>query len=146
MVHKPRSYLGIDVIPEQIDLARRRHIPDARFELADSTQLNSVADESVDLVIIFGVLHHIPEWNMVLKECCRILRDKGELYAEEPGSALMAPFERWFKWGHPQAASFRLSELEAAIQAEGFEILRRFKAFGFGFYRVKLKDRRTPNR
>ena len=75
---KPRSYVGIDLMPEQIELARRVELADAAFETMDATDLSVFADSSKDLVVIFGILHHIPRWSQVVQECRRVLR-AGEL-------------------------------------------------------------------
>jgi ubiquinone/menaquinone biosynthesis C-methylase UbiE len=56
---RPKSYVGIDLMPEQIALAHQRRLPNAEFMVQDAAQL-PFADESKDVVVIFGVLHHIP--------------------------------------------------------------------------------------
>jgi hypothetical protein len=57
----PRRYLGVDIMPEQIALAQKLNLPGFQFSLADATDLSQVAETSKDVVVIFNVLHHIPE-------------------------------------------------------------------------------------
>jgi len=78
------SVVGIDVDPEQIELANKYigEIPDIRFLEADATSL-PFEDNSFDIVLSFGVLHHIYNWLDALKEIKRVLRAKGYLvYAD----------------------------------------------------------------
>jgi ubiquinone/menaquinone biosynthesis C-methylase UbiE len=129
---QPRSYVGIDLMPEQIELARQR-LPEADFCAQDATDLANFSDGSKDTIVIFGVLHHIPAWQVVLTECYRVLRPGGRLFVEEPGRDMLDPFERVFHWGHA-AGGFRLIEFEAFLRGLGFQILGRYHWLGFGSY------------
>ena len=137
MKDRPRSYLGVDVMEEQIELACKRAIPGTEFRLEDAARLQSVADASMDLVVVFGILHHIPAWRIVMAECHRVLRPEGEIYLEEPDGELLDWFDRWSKWGHPKEARFSLRELENDLSGQGMRILRKSHLFGFGFYRAQ---------
>jgi len=78
------SIVGIDVDPEQIELARKDTVgmPNIRFLEADATSL-PFENDSFDIVLSFGVLHHIYNWLDALKEIERVLRAKGYLvYAD----------------------------------------------------------------
>ena len=77
------SVTGIDVDPEQVELARGNgDVPNLKFLESDSTSL-PFKDESFDIVLSFGVLHHIHNWLDALKEIIRVLRPKGYLvYAD----------------------------------------------------------------
>src|SRR5512134_825296 len=63
----PRSYVGLDVMEEQIAKARQRY-PTYCFLVQDAADLSQFGEASQDVVIIFGVLHHIPEWRRVIDE------------------------------------------------------------------------------
>jgi ubiquinone/menaquinone biosynthesis C-methylase UbiE len=130
---KPQSYLGIDLMPAQIRLAELRRLKSAEFRQADATDLSFLPDRSKDLIIIFGVLHHIPNYPKTVAECARILRPGGELYNEEPDGRFLIPFERLFHWGHPQAILL-LRDLEETYLNNGFKFRHKFHLFGFGFY------------
>ena len=71
---------GTDLDPELIQLARE-NIDDSsniQFLEADATNL-PFEDNHFDIVLSFGVMHHIPNWLDALREIKRILRPKGHL-------------------------------------------------------------------
>lgn len=135
---RPKSYIGIDIMPEQIklayDLAKHKGLDHYEFRVQDATNLSGIPDKSKDVVVIFGILHHIPGWQNVIQECERVLRDGGKLFIEEPDGGFIANFDRIFHWGHPENALFRLHELEDFMKQRGFDIQRCLKALGFGVY------------
>lgn len=135
---EPGSYLGIDLMPEQIALAQRRALPNATFIVQDSTNLSQIADASKDVVVIFGVLHHIPTWRAVVREVARVLRPGGEIYLEEPDDLVVYAFDVLGHWGHAPENAFRLSELEAALADANLHITHCLK-FGFGVYRAQKR-------
>ena len=96
LLEGPKSYVGVDVMPEQLALARRRGLSAAEFRLEDATHLASVPTASIDLVAVFGILHHIPEWRRAVAECRRVLRPGGEVYLEEPDGGAVGWFESSF--------------------------------------------------
>ncbi|MBP7584883.1 MAG: class I SAM-dependent methyltransferase [Spirochaetes bacterium] len=130
---EPSWYAGIDLMPEQVELARGRNLPGCEFEVMDATDLSRFANGSVDAVVVFGILHHIPEWRKVVGEIWRVLARGGKLFIEEPDGRFVAAWDRLFKWGHP-VPGFRLSELEEVMKRTGFSIRKRRKMFGFGTY------------
>ena len=82
---KPKSYLGIDLMPEMIDLAlKRKDVPHADFRLMDAADMRQIADAGKDAVVIFDILHHIPRWREVLSECSRVLRPAGRFSSRNP--------------------------------------------------------------
>ena len=60
---------------EALPVTYKRPRVDGRIELEDS---------SVDLVVCFGVLHHIPNVSFVIKEIFRVLRPGGHFLLREP--------------------------------------------------------------
>jgi len=133
---RPKSYVGIDLMPEQIALARQRRLPNAEFMVQDAAQL-PFADESKDAVVIFGVLHHIPTWRQVVSEVYRVLRPGGRFFVEEPDGAAVAKFDRVFAWGHASDALFLLRDLERFLQTTGFTVLGQRHMMSFGWYHAR---------
>jgi len=134
----PRSYVGIDMMEAQIALAQKRGIQGADFRLEDAATMQSIEDASKDLIVIFGVLHHMQEWRVALSECHRVLRSGGEMYVEEPAGKFLELFDgRWPHWDHPKEGRFSLRELTKSLTNAYFRILKLSSAFGFGFYRVQ---------
>ncbi|HOU91696.1 MAG TPA: class I SAM-dependent methyltransferase [Polyangiaceae bacterium] len=133
---RPRSYTGIDVMPEQIALAERRRLAGARFRVGDASAVD-LPDASADLVVIFGILHHVERWREALGECARLLRAGGVLVVEEPDGALLRQWDRLFRWDHP-GAGFSLEGLERELPSRGLRLERRVKLPGvFGAYRAR---------
>jgi ubiquinone/menaquinone biosynthesis C-methylase UbiE len=116
----PRSYVGLDVMEEQIERARRRY-PGYRFLRQDATDLSQFADSSKDVVIIFGVLHHIPEWRRVIDEVKRVLRPDGGFFVEEPRGMDLKLFDFFFRWGHPDS-DFGINRMVEYVRSDGFPI------------------------
>ncbi len=134
---RPKSYLGIDLMPEMIELARTRRLPGAEFEPMDATDLSPIPDSSKNIVVIFGILHHIPQWRQVIQQCHRVLRAGGRLFLEEPTGSAVRMWDAIFKWGHPKDAHFRRTDLEGRLREVGFSIERRIAIPGFATYSTR---------
>ena len=132
---KPKSYLGIDLMPEMIDLALdRKDVPHAEFRLMDATDMGPIADASKDAAVIFDILHHIPRWREVLSECSRVLRPGGAIFLEEPSTSAVRLCDFLFHWGHPTDAMFTWRELEARLNDVGFTVKHRCRLWPFRSY------------
>ena len=121
----PASYHGVDLMPEQIALAKECDVPGARFDVMDATDLAGVESASKDVVVIFGILHHIPGWVEALAEVRRVLRSGGLFFFEEPDRLFIDLWDRCVEWGHHPDAGFRLPELVATLEEMGFSMERR---------------------
>ena len=116
----PRSYVGLDVMAEQVEKARQRY-PQYEFLVQDATDLSQFADGSKDVLVIFGVLHHIPEWRRVINEVGRVLRTGGSFFVEEPRGMDLKLFDFFFRWGHPES-DFGIERMEQYLTSRGFKI------------------------
>ena len=135
---KPKSYIGLDLMEEQIELARRKY-PQFQFLLQDATDLSGFGKESKDIVIIFGVLHHIPEWRSTIDEIIRILRPAGSLFLDEPRGHDIKMFDFIFRWGHPKS-DFGLNALERRLESRGMRIVRKKWTPLLTMYRAEKQD------
>ena len=134
----PRSYVGIDLMPEMIDLARNQPgLASAEFLVMDAADMNRFADRSKDVIVIFDILHHIPEWRQVVRECHRVLKVGGRLYLEEPSASAIRLWDAVFHWDHPKDALFSRRELEDRLCEVGFAIRRRLPVLPFRMYGVE---------
>ena len=69
---------GTDIDPDQIRLAQQHssNLANIRFVEADATNL-PFEDNDFDIVLSFGVMHHISNWLDALREISRVLRPGG---------------------------------------------------------------------
>jgi len=69
---------GTDVDPEMVRFAQENiyDLSNIRFLEADATDL-PFQDNDFDIVLSFGVMHHIPNWLEALKEIKRVLKPEG---------------------------------------------------------------------
>ncbi len=75
---------GIDIDPQQIELARKEagDMQNISYLEADTTKL-PFKNREFDIVLSFGVLHHIENWLDALREVRRVLKPGGYfLYAD----------------------------------------------------------------
>ena len=121
----PSRLVAFDLMPEQIELAKRRGL-NADVFVGDMTNLE-LPSETFDAVFVFGVLHHIPTWRKALRELASVLRPKGVLLVEEP--------QVRFSW----------PEFERGIERAGFEILERSKVLTQSFQSYLARKKLDPN-
>ena len=74
------NYAGVDLTPKSIELAKERFGlfgVSGRFEVANAEERLPFADESLDHVYSFGVIHHSPVPEKIVREIHRVLRRGG---------------------------------------------------------------------
>jgi len=122
----PQRYVGVDLDPRMIKRAARKSgaLPNATFMEGDVTSLE-FPNAMFDLVVDFGIVHHVPNWRDALAEVHRTLKPGGEFLFED------LPLETWergigipFKRiaNHPYDQMFRKQEFVDALKALGFAV------------------------
>ena len=106
--HRPLDYLGIDLSPELIDHARTATagLRRIRFEV-DDIEKRPLDEAASDLVVLFGVLHHLPGF----ANRRRILARAAETAA--PGGLLAITC-----WQFADAPRFESQSLDWATEAD----------------------------
>jgi len=132
----PRSYIGIDLMPEQIALTEKRDLPGYEFKTMDASYMTEIPPHSKDIIVIFGTLHHIPKWREVIRECRRVLRNSGSFFVEEPENTVIGDFDRFFNWEH-EVSDFSLTGLEEELINNYFTIIRKRNILGFGTFHAR---------
>jgi len=77
------AYLGIDINPRYIDLARRRYHRD--FLVADATSYIAPQGTKYDFILVNSFLHHIetPDVSRILEHLTTLLSDDGYIHCVE---------------------------------------------------------------
>ena len=92
------------------------------------------ADASFDLVLDFGIIHHVPLWQEAVGEIHRVLRPGGQfLFEEIPKTELDSTLARVFT-KHPRENRFDGVGFRAECELRGFEIGERFENFHILFF------------
>jgi ubiquinone/menaquinone biosynthesis C-methylase UbiE len=79
----PENITAIDSDERMIKIARKRNRdPSISFRVMDASNLD-FPDGQFDAIFDFGIIHHIPYWEICLKELKRVLKPGGELLVED---------------------------------------------------------------
>lgn len=120
----PFKIVAFDFMQEQINLAKRRSLK-ADFFIGDITKIG-LPSNTFDAAFIFGVIHHVAEWEKALHEVGRVLKPGGIVLMEEPNKTGLSHFDH-LGFVHPEEAMFSWSEFENEIEHAGFKILEKRK-------------------
>ncbi len=123
---------GFDLDPKMIALAQQRvakYGDRARVFVGDAEAIDA-PDASFDVVVDYGIIHHIPNWPQALKEIARVLRSPdpesgkpgGVFYFEDLLKGLISPWPARVLFDHPQATQFFGREFCAGLEAAGLRV------------------------
>ena len=123
-----REVVGVDRVPELLELARERAPGNATFAEADATRL-PYSNGEFDLTGTLRTLHHVPRPELVLAELVRVTRPGGrvlvidQLAPVDPLDAIAVDrFERARDSGH--ARLLPEADLRHLFEANGLVLLR----------------------
>jgi len=128
---------AFDLDPTMVKAAQKRlkkHAKKVNVQEGDVTNIQA-PDNHYDSVFNFGIIHHVPDWRLAIKEVHRVLKPGGKFYAEEV-------FEKFIKhplWRvllkHPQHDRFNEQQFKLALEENGFTVKRSSQLFGhFGWF------------
>ncbi len=136
----PNSYTGLDIMPEQLEIARNRGLLNARFVEGSAEDLSCFEPQSFDAVLDFCILHHVEGWRTFFDECRRILKDGGSIYIADLSRRCIHMVDAVLHWGHAEEALFSFEEFESEANKRGFETVRKSNDLGLeGYFRFQKK-------
>jgi ubiquinone/menaquinone biosynthesis C-methylase UbiE len=122
---------GFDLDPKMVALAQKRlakHGDRTRAFVGDAEAIDA-ADASFDIVVDYGILHHIPNWPQALKEIARVLKPDGIFYFEDLLKGLISAWPMRVLFDHPQATQFYDHEFRAGLETAGLRV-QKWKQWG----------------
>lgn len=119
--YNPKELSAFDIMPEQIELAKKRY-ECARFFVGSITEIDSPSNK-FDAVFLFGVLHHVTEWKRALGEIYRVLKPDGVLLIEEVDKTGVDFVDKYLGFYHPGESRFDWPELVKGMKEAGFYVV-----------------------
>lgn len=123
-----REVVGLDPVPELLELARERAVPNSEFVEGDGTAL-PFRDGDFDLAGTHRTLHHVGRPDLVVAELTRVTRPGGrvlvvdQLAPADPGeAAALHEFETVRDPSHVRLLS--AAELRELFATNGLDLLR----------------------
>ena len=110
---------GFDLDPRMVALAQKRlekYGDRARVFVGDAEAIDA-PDDSFDAVVDYGVIHHIPHWQLALKEISRVLKPGGTFYFEDLLKDLITTWPAPIFFEHPQATQFYGREFRSELES-----------------------------
>ena len=115
---------ALDLDPAMVSRARRRlarHGDRVDVQVGDACRL-PLADASVDAVVDFAIIHHVPAWRGAVAEAARVRRPGGQFVFEE---VTRHALERWSYrtfLEHPTEDRFSAEGFIAELRRHGFTL------------------------
>ena len=133
-------YTGLDIMPEQLEIARKRNLPKACFVLGSADDLSAFPDKSFDAILDFCILHHVEGWRTFFDESRRVLKSGGSIYAADLSKTCIHIVDALLHWDHAEEALFTLREFEEEANKRGFETVHKANDLGLeGYFRFRKK-------
>ncbi len=90
--------------------------------------------ESFDLVLDFGIIHHIPKWRDAIVTIAGALRPGGQFLFEEVPRRKLDSLRYRILTDHPKEDRFESDDFSLACEEAGLQVDDRIEQF-FGFFR-----------
>lgn len=134
----PHSYTGLDVMPEQLEIARARGLQNAVFIEGSADDLSRFPAQSFDVILDFCILHHVEGWRTFFDESRRVLKDGGSIYAADLSKRCIHMVDALLHWDHAEEALFTLQEFESEANRRGFATVKKTSDLGLeGYFRFR---------
>lgn len=140
-----KHFVGLDITPAMIEVARSKGLPNAEFVVGDAESL-PFGDEGFDAILCSNSFHHYPNPGAFLREAHRVLRPGGKLILRDYTSNdvvvwLMNTFEMPLARlvGHGDVRILKMGEYRELVEAAGFAIEKLVAQKGFRAHLVARK-------
>ncbi len=117
----PARLFAFDLMPEQCRLARRR--AEAAYLFVADLLSPPIKPASFDIIMSFGLFHHLHDWRQAIRQCHRLLRPGGVLWLEEPHRSATRLISRVLRFEFPRGGEFCWPEFRAFFHESGFYLL-----------------------
>lgn len=131
---------AVDLDPAMIARAQRRlarfgdRVWLAQGSATDLRAALDAEDDSYDVVVDFGIVHHVPDWRAALDEVARVLRPSGKFVFEEVTAVALASRTYRRLFDHPEHDRFTAEEFTTALRERGLEVGERQRTLRGGRY------------
>ena len=117
---KANKIIASDISSELIQLAKKHPANNIEYHVSAADTITFCKDKSVDKIVIVLALQNIQNVDGVLKECSRVLKEKGSLYIVLNHPGFRAPKISSWGWDEVSRAQYRrmdgyLSEFKTEI-------------------------------
>ena len=140
-----KKYIGIDLTPRMIEVAKEKKLANTRFLIGDSENL-PFADSTFDAVVCTNSFHHYPNPQAFMNETARVLRIGGRLILRDYTSNnfmlwlmnhIEMPLARLF--GHGDVKIHSCGDVRAMCEIAGLKVQKLEKQKGFRMHLVVEK-------
>ncbi len=124
--------VAFDFDPRMVALARERTArfgERAKVFVGDAEHM-ALANASLDAVVEFGILHHVPNWRGSLAEIARVLKPNGGFYFEDLLKGFVGSLPMQVLFDHPQVTQFTGDEFRTAFAQAGLQLDEDWRQFG----------------
>jgi len=110
---------AFDLDESMVELARKRlHGRPVSLSVGDVCDIEEPAT-SMDTVVDFGIIHHVPNWQQGISEIARVLRPGGLLLFEEVPRRMLNTWAFRTLTVHPRENRFEADEFAAELARHG---------------------------
>lgn len=123
--YSPKSFVALELVPQRlIAAARRAEDLDGLTVVAGNAYRTPFQDDTFDVVIGNGALHHMPQTEAVAAEIARVLKSGGVFFGREPNFYNLAVRYRVLHGRHvsPNEWAVTAPIIEEAFTKFGFEV------------------------
>ena len=128
------SGVGVD-ISDHIVKELKSNINDSKlsFAVGDHRDLKNIKSDQFDIILSFGVIEHLSEYNLALVESRRVLKSGGCLVLIQPHLLSFGVIQEFFlrlsgKWKFGNQKDFSCFRYKSLLQQSGYKNIKYFTA------------------